>query len=225
MGWLFGKPSAIEREVFNPIHNRREAVIPARNEESTISQVVKGALCSVDRVIVVDDGSKDNTKAIAEAAGAYVIRNEKSIGWLKCLEAGVNASKGDIIVFLDGDGEHDPTDIPAMVAPIESDIADMTFGDPGIPVRWSEGVLCWLARLRLPIHNSGFGYRAIRRDLAESLPFRGKCGCGLMALDAKKLGARLSEVKVHWRAVEKQRRTAWFHLIQFWWILRGLAGL
>lgn len=205
--------------------SRREAVIPARNEASTISQVVKEALSSVDRVIVVDDGSTDETGAIAGAAGADVIRNEEATGWLRCLEIGVRATNADIVVFLDGDGEHDPADIPLMVRPIESDIADMTFGSPGMPVRWSEGVLCRLARLRLPIRNSGFGYRAIRSELAERLPFRGKCGCGLMALDAQRLGARIVEVKVNWQPVEKRRRMAWFHLVQLWWILRGLAGL
>ncbi len=209
----------------NSIENRREAVIPARNEAATISRVVNEALSSVNRVIVVDDGSTDETGAIAASAGAYVIRNETSKGWLKCLSIGVQATKKEIIVFLDGDGEHDPADIPVLVAPIETDIADMTFGNPGKPVRWSEGVLCGLARLRLPIRNSGFGFRAIRRDVAIKLSFRGKCGCGLMALDAKKLGARLVEVEINWRHVEKRRRKAWFHLIQLWWILRGLAGL
>lgn len=218
-----GKLNTADSHAPHSSRSRRAAVIPARNEALTISQVVRGALSSVDQVIVVDDGSTDETGAIAVAAGADVIRNEEAKGWLKCLEIGVRATNADIVVFLDGDGEHDPTDIPLMVAPIETDIADMTFGNPGAPVRWSEGVLCRLARLRLPIRNSGFGYRAIRRDLAERLPFRGKCGCGLMALDAKRLGARLVEVEVNWQPVEKRRRMAWFHLIQLWWILRGIV--
>ncbi|MQG53899.1 MAG: glycosyltransferase family 2 protein [SAR202 cluster bacterium] len=219
------KSNAVDNHGRQSSRSRLEAVIPARNEAFTISQVVKGALNSVDRVIVVDDGSTDETGALAAAAGANVIRNEKATGWLRCLEIGVRATNAEIVVFLDGDGEHDPADIPLMVAPIETDIADMTFGSPGTPVRWSEGALCRLAGLRLPIRNSGFGYRAIRSELAERLPFRGKCGCGLMALDAKRLGAQLVEVEVNWQPVEKRQRMAWLHLIQAWWILRGLAGL
>ena len=204
---------------------KREAVIPARNEAGRIGQVVKHALAYVDSVIVVDDASTDNTAEQASAAGAKVISHDVQLGYLKSLKSGVQASVAATIVFLDADGEHDPTDIPAIVAAIEAGTADMAFGTPGMPVRWSEGVLCRLASLRLPIRNTGFGFRAIRGDLARRLPFRGRCGCGLMALDAHKLGARLIEVPVAWVPVMKKRRRAWFHLVQFGWVLRGLAGL
>ena len=150
--------------------------------------------------------------------------DERADGYLKCLKSGVGGTTSSTVIFLDGDGEHDPADIPNLVAPIEANIADMVFGTPGKPVRWSEGVLCRLAALRLPIRNSGFGFRAVRGDLARRLPYRGRCGCGLMALDALRLGARLAEVQVSWRRVQKRRRRAWFHLFQFWWVLRGLAG-
>lgn len=202
-----------------------EAVIPARNEAATIGQVVKGALAYVDRVIVVDDDSTDETGSQATLAGATVIIHQQARGYLKSLESGVQSTTADTVIFLDADGEHDPKDIPKIIAPIEAGTADMVFGTPGIPVRWSEGVLCLLASLRLPIRNTGFGYRAIRGDLARRLPFRGRCGCGLMALDAHRLGARLIEVPVAWLPVTKKRRRAWFHLVQFGWVLRGLAGL
>ena len=203
----------------------REAIIPARNEAETIGQVVKDALTHVDRVIVVDDGSSDDTAGQAKAEGAKVVSNQSQLGYLKSLSLGVHASDGATIVFLDGDGEHDPADIPELVAPIEAGAADMVFGTPSMPVRWSEGVICRLAGLRLPISNSGFGFRALRGDLARKLPFRGRCGCGLMAMDAQRLGARVVEVSVSWLPVVKSRRRAWFHLVQFGWVMRGLAGL
>ena len=203
----------------------REAVIPARNESATIARVVGEAALFVDRVIVVNDARADDTAAKAVLAGATVITHQQPRGYLRSLESGVAATTADTVIFLDADGEHDPKDIPALAAPIEANVADMVFGTPGSPVRWSEGVLCRLAALRLPVHNTGFGFRALRGELVRRLPFRGRCGCGLMALDAPRLGARLTEVRVGWRRVEKKRRRAWFHLPQLWWVLRGLAGL
>ena len=200
-------------------------MIPARNEAEGIGRVVKGALAYVDRVIVVDDASTDDTAEQANVAGAKVISHELQLGYVNSLRSGVQASAGATIVFLDADGEPDPADIPALVAPIEAGTADMVFGTPGMPVRWSEGVLCRLASLRLPVGNTGFGFRALRGDLARRIPFRGRCGCGLMALDAHKLGARLVEVPVSWLPVMKKRRRAWFHLVQLGWVIRGLAGL
>ena len=202
----------------------REAVIPARNEASTIAGVVRETALFVDQVIVVDDASIDDTAIQAEMAGAMVLRHLEPQGYLNCLRAGARASSAATVVTLDADGEHDPADIPGLVSPIESGVADMVFGTPGVPVRWSEGGLCRLAALRLPIRNTGFGFRAMRGELARKLPFRGRCGCGLIGLDAQRLGARLVEVSVKWRPVEKKRRRAWFHLAQLVWVFRGLAG-
>lgn len=151
----------------------REAVIPARNESAIIAQVAKEAALFVVRVIVVDDANTDETAEQATLAGALVVSHQQPQGYLKSLKSGVQATTSATVIFLDADGEHDPTAIPALVAPIEADTADMVFGTPGVPVRWSEGVICSLAALRLPIRNTGFGFRALRGDLARRLPFRG----------------------------------------------------
>ena len=203
----------------------REAIIPARNEASTIAQVIKDTAPYVDRVVVVDDASTDETASQATRSGATVISHQRPRGYLNSLKSGLQATTAATVIFLDADGKHDPADIPALVAPIEANTDDMVFGKPGAPVRWSEGVLCRLAALRLPIRNTGFGYRALNGDLARRMAFRGRCGCGLMALDAQKLRARLAEVTVDWRPVHNKRRRAWFHLVQLGWVIRGLAGL
>ena len=203
----------------------RQVIIPARNEARAIRNVVNDAQAYVGQVLVIDDASTDDTAQQAKIAGATVITNEIQLGYLKSLKSRVNASTGATIVFLDADGEHDPADIPQLVAPIEAGTADMFFGTPGRSVRWSEGVISRLARLRMPIHDSGFGYRALSGELARQIPFRGRCGCGLMALDAQKLGARLLEVPVGWLPVVKKRRRSWCHLIHFGWVIRGLAGM
>jgi len=97
------------------------AVIPAFNEEKTISAVIKRAERFVDRVIVVDDGSRDKTAELAEKEGALVLRNSenKGVGYTK--RRGIKEAvkqNADIIVTLDADLQHNPEDIPRFVEKI-----------------------------------------------------------------------------------------------------------
>lgn len=107
------------------------AGIPAYNEERSIFAVVLGAKEYVDEVIVCDDGSSDNTSLFAEAAGARVVRHEVNRGagaaTLTCFEE-ARRSNADVLVTLDGDGQHDPREIPRLVAPIETGEADVVIG-------------------------------------------------------------------------------------------------
>src|SRR4029453_8132601 len=89
-------------------------VIPAFNEGRTIGQVIDAARvqCPNAEVIVVDDASKDDTAQQAEAAGARVIRRPYNIGNGAGVKTGIRAATGDVILILDGDGQHDPADSP-----------------------------------------------------------------------------------------------------------------
>jgi len=103
-------------------------IIPAQDEAKTIKEVIDGIprYCSV---IVVDDGSKDNTGQIAEAAGAYVIRHNKGRGVGAAFKAGLDTAillEPDIIVNIDGDGQMYPQDIPKLIQPILDGEADVT---------------------------------------------------------------------------------------------------
>ncbi len=84
---------------------RISVVIPARNEEDAVGEVVRGVLTAVDaiEVIVVDDGSEDATAERASEAGAQVLRNPYNVGNGASVRRGALATSGDIIVFLDGD--------------------------------------------------------------------------------------------------------------------------
>lgn len=96
-------------------------VLPAKNESGAIGQTIQNihALQLAHEIIVVNDGSTDNTKAIAEQAGAKVVSHPYSKGNGAAIKTGARAATADIIVFMDADGQHDPNDIPRLLEYIE----------------------------------------------------------------------------------------------------------
>ena len=93
------------------------AIIPAYCEERFIGRVVREVLEHVNAALVVDDGSTDRTSAEAEAAGAQVIRHSTNLGKGAALKTGLRCAvliEADFFLFLDGDGQHDPAEIPAQ---------------------------------------------------------------------------------------------------------------
>lgn len=196
-------------------------MISAYNEEHRIGDVVRGATDHADEVIVIDDGSTDNTADVAEVAGARVIR-QTNAGHLPAVKRGFREASGDIVVTMDADGEHRPADIPRLVQPILNDEADLVLGArPHIP-RLSERFLNWLTNFRVKVSDSGTGFRALRRELALKLEFNARCICGVSVLEPATLGARITEIPIELVQVTKPRRIAWYHVPQVWYVLRGL---
>ncbi len=107
------------------------AGIPAYNEEKTIAHVVLRAQKQVDVVIVCDDGSSDLTAEIAQRLGAVVVRHEHNLGYgaaLHSLFKQASQMKADVLVTIDSDGQHNPSEIAAIVKPIEDHTADVVLG-------------------------------------------------------------------------------------------------
>ncbi|HLA22811.1 MAG TPA: glycosyltransferase family 2 protein [Nitrosopumilaceae archaeon] len=105
--------------------------IPAFNVEKTIGDVVKECLLHVDKVIVCDDGSTDNTARIAKANGAEVVRHEKNYGYgaaLITLFDKAREQNADIMITLDGDKQHFPEFIPRLIAPLSYESVDVVIG-------------------------------------------------------------------------------------------------
>lgn len=105
------------------------AIIPAYNEEKALADVIGKTLGHVDEVIVVDDGSSDKTSEVAIEAGARVIKHSVNLGKGEALKSGFKAVGDDsIIITIDGDGQHNPSEIPDLVRPIIEDGADLVNG-------------------------------------------------------------------------------------------------
>ncbi len=108
---------------------RLSIVLPAKNESQAIGAVVAGlhvAYPDAD-IIVVDDGSTDGTGDVARTAGARVVTHPYSKGNGAAIKSGARAATGELIVFMDADGQHDPADISRLLARLESGY-DMVVG-------------------------------------------------------------------------------------------------
>jgi hypothetical protein len=125
---------------------------------------------------------------------------------------------------MDADGEHDPWDIPRLVSPIEQGRADLVLGKREHVVRISERLISRLARIKTHVTDTGTGMRAMRTDLARRLTLPGRCICGTSVLEAHRLGARIREVPIYLREVDKPRKVAWGHGIQLLYVLWWMAG-
>jgi glycosyltransferase involved in cell wall biosynthesis len=107
------------------------AAIPCFNTQPFITDVVLRARACVNQVIVINDGSHDGTAETARAAGALVISHDRNRGYGKaiksCFEA-ARANAADVMVVLDGDGQHNPDEIPHVLAPVLKKEADIVIG-------------------------------------------------------------------------------------------------
>ena len=107
------------------------ACIPAYNEENTISDLVKSAKKFVDKVVVCDDGSTDDTLNNAKLAGAEIISHKKNQGYgaaITSLFDYCRMQNADVMITLDGDGQHDPNQIPILLDTISQHSVDVVLG-------------------------------------------------------------------------------------------------
>lgn len=160
------------------------AVIPAYNEETQIAQVVAATRPYVDRVLVVDDGSKDQTAVRARAAGATVLSHPINRGLGATLGTGIRGARllgADVVITLDADGQHLPVEIPRFVEAIRGG-ADVVLGSRMIEM---EGNMPWKRRayqrvgnvltyvlFGLFVSDSQSGFRAFSAKAADALQIR-----------------------------------------------------
>jgi glycosyltransferase involved in cell wall biosynthesis len=157
------------------------AVIPARNESRTIREVAATSLEQVDQVIVVDDGSTDGTTDCLAGLDVTVIRRPQSGGKAAALAAGFRqalADQCDLVVTLDGDGQHDPADIGRLLGAARAWPDHLVIGarirqrhrQPGIRKfanRFADFWISWASGQRVP--DSQTGFRAYPRALLDTV--------------------------------------------------------
>jgi glycosyltransferase involved in cell wall biosynthesis len=174
--------------------------IPAYEEAETIGDVVERARGFADEVLVVDDGSSDRTAEIASEAGATVLAHERNRGYgaaLKTAFKEADRARAHQLVVIDGDGQHDPAEVPRLVERLEATEADIVVGsrfdaasETNIPVyRWFgiktinllTNISLGAVRRQSRVGDTQSGFRAYDRRAIESLSADSTIGDGMGA--------------------------------------------
>ena len=209
-------------------------VIPAKNEERSISKIITKCRKYADELLVVDGYSTDGTVRVARKLGARVVQDH-GLGKGDGLRVGIREAKGDILVFIDADGSHDPNDIPKLITPIKQNKADMVVGSRGmggsdelhgdveklLRMIGSDIILIGInKKFKVNLTDSQNGYRAIRTDAARALNLKENITTieQEMTIKCLKKGFRISEVPTHEYAREHgasviKLRKVWFRYV------------
>lgn len=157
----------------NPTLNRLSIVLPAKNEGAALKELLPRLRAAQPgaEIIVVDDGSTDDTREICGASGILCLSSPYSMGNGAAIKRGARAASGDIIVFMDGDGQHDPADIARLLEKFEQGY-DMVVGardwqsQAGVGRGVANTIYNWLAS-RMTGHavaDLTSGFRAVRAE-------------------------------------------------------------
>jgi len=191
-------------------------VVPVYNEEETVEPVARemisvvGTIKKKYEIIIVDDGSTDKTYSTLSALHhedprIKVLRLKRNFGQTAALAAGIAYAKGEVIVFMDGDGQNDPKDIPALLEKMEEGF-DLVAGwrSPRRDSFWSRRfpsqianfLISWMTQVKL--HDYGCTLKAIRREVAKEVKLYGEMHRFIPVI-AYERGARIAELRVHHR--------------------------
>jgi glycosyltransferase involved in cell wall biosynthesis len=187
-------------------------IIPTLDEAGSIGVLLAEVPSYVSRIIVADGGSRDGTVEAARSAGAETIDAGRGYG-RACLAGAQHASRSSILVFMDGDGADDPSEIGRLLAPIEAGTHDFVIGsrvhDPGARKylgwhqRWAGRCLGWaMGALFGTYYTDMCAFRAIRVDAFKSLGMR-EIGYGWnleMQMRCARAKLRILEIPVSHRA-------------------------
>ena len=217
------------------------ALVPAFDEALRVGATVTAARAvpGVDRVLVIDDGSTDDTAEVAEAAGAAVLRLPVNGGKGVALEAGLALVRADadVLLLLDADLGETATEAGALLGPVLADRADMTVATFPRPTgKAGFGLVKGLARWGIRRMGSGFeaaaplsGQRALSRRAVDAvLPFAGGFGVEVaLTVRALRAGLRVAEVETAMAHAATGRDVAGFvhRGRQFLHVLRTLLRL
>lgn len=217
--------SEAQTPIAETVGRRIVVAIPCFNEEGHIGSLVLQAQRWASEVIVIDDGSIDETSIIAEAAGATVIRHSLNQGKGAALNSAFGVALGrdaDVLVLMDGDGQHRPSEIPTVAGPVLRGEADIVVGsrhllEGGIPKVRRIGQTMVTAATNIGsgvnLTDSQSGFRAFSRKALEGMTFssRGFAVESEMQFLALDRGLRVLEVPIRAVYVEPPKRNVFRH--------------
>jgi len=212
---------------------RVSLIVPALNEAATVEHVLRrlSELPWELEVLVVDDGSEDDTAAIVERLsgelkGVRLLRHETNRGKGAAVRTGIDASTGDVVAIQDADLEYDPVDLPRLLAPLLAGHADVVYGTRlrgGEPQRahlfWHYMGNRFLSLMTNVLYNTTLsdmevGYKAFRGDLIRGIRLRSNSFAFEPEVTAKVLridGVRLYEVPISYygRTYAEGKKITW----------------
>ncbi len=240
---MTGGPAPSPQPTANGVSaSRVTVVIPTKDEEGLIGEIVDAVTPYADEVLVVDGHSRDRTREIAVDRGARVIM-DRGRGKGDALRLALHEAAMEIVVFIDADGSHDPHDIPKLVAPIKAGASDVVLASRGKGgsdelhgtleqfIRYIGSQIIMLAinyRWDVRLTDSQNGFRAIRRDVGNRLGLTSNLTTieQEMLMKALKQGYRVSEIASHeyarrWGTSKVVVWRLWFAYV--WSFLRNLV--
>jgi glycosyltransferase involved in cell wall biosynthesis len=187
------------------------AIIPAYNESGTIAEVIQQTAQYVDKVLVINDASTDNTEEVAREHADGVVSHPKNMGVGGAVDTGYLAAirEGyDIVIQIDGDGQHDPSYIPGLIDKLTETDADMVIGSRWRNESHKEYSLVRRAGIQFftmetnviadtKITDVTSGYRAYRTSMLENLGRPAKSHWALeQTIEAARKGYQIEEISV-----------------------------
>jgi glycosyltransferase involved in cell wall biosynthesis len=197
-------------------------VIPVYNEEENVEPLIQEINAAVRplgmryEIVVVDDGSQDNTfPALAQLyqnePHLRVLKLKRNFGQTAAVAAGLAYANGEVVVMMDGDGQNDPADIPALLAELDRG-NDLVSGwryarqdallSRRLPSLIANRLISWMTQVKL--HDYGCTLKAMRKEVAKNLKLYGEMHRFIPAI-AYERGARITELKVKHRARARGR--------------------
>jgi glycosyltransferase involved in cell wall biosynthesis len=186
--------------------------IPSYNEENSIGDIVLEAAKHVDKVLVIDDGSSDATSKIAESQGALTIKHKRNMGYGAAIRSCFETARkigADVMIILDGDGQHDPKEIPILLKSIMRDNVDIVIGsrflgptNDGMPRYRHFGIMLMNIVTNFVIQSTlsdvQSGFRAYSKKAIEKMVITedGMGASSEILIHAARIGLRISEVQI-----------------------------